>query len=183
MSATFGNSFIGLWQGSVDSNASSVINAILNDSILLVGDVVRLLGPLEGLLPTVAAGDNPSAFGVAVAGDQDGIYGEGREPADEAIDPNEFGTLAALRGDTVRVCTQGRCLAKVVNQTTSQLEVGTPLTGLRDAGNNIFAAFGVLVAGSEVLARLLQPVDAGISPSEPATRIAAVDIQREGIAP
>ncbi len=188
MSATFDNSFFGLWQGTVDNNASSVINAIADDVLLLVGDVVGLdkfpiLDTTDLLLPPVeviiSSPSEITVYGVVVSGDADGIYGKGQEPKFET--PNEFGTLAGLRGDTLRVCTQGRCLARVFNE-GAQMNVNDPLSGAGFASKSISGVFVLATSGLEVQARLLQPVPAGSVPS-PTTRIVAVDVQREGILP
>ena len=189
MSATFGNLYPGLADGPINNDATSVINAIVGDDFLIIGEVVRVLrlGTTDGftrasdLLPRVgipsSAGD--PAYGVVVGGNKKGTYHEGIEPTDEE-NASQLGILAGLITDGVKVCTKGMCLAEIVNRAGIPLNIGDPLTS--DRGGGVFGAFKLATSGDFVLARLLQPIDSGTAPS-PAQRIAAVDVQREGILP
>ncbi len=104
------NQFPGLARGPIDHEASSVINAIANEAITM-GDLVQLDTsgpPTTEILPRVEVADGGQglvAYGIAVGGDADGIYGGGGAAADDA----ERATLAA--GEAIVVVTQGRCLA------------------------------------------------------------------------
>lgn len=185
-----GNLYPGLFEGPIDHNASSVINAICGDFFLATGEVVRELEigsasgktPPGSLLPRVGipktSGD--PAYGVVVGGQNKGIFADGKEF--ENIDlAKKAGIVAGLQGDSVRVVTQGRCLAEIVNRSNSELSINTPLTGDRDEPI-VFGAFKKAESGDFVLARLLQEIPLGTM-ANPVLRIAAVDVQREGILP
>lgn len=185
----FGNLYPGLAEGPIDKESSSVINSIVGDSFLVIGDVVGLIPFInpdtgtqpEDLLPRV--GFPPSgfpAYGVIVGGVKKGVH---RDADDDIIDKDgtSRGIIAGLFGDSIRICTQGRCLAKIHNVTGSELPIGTPLTPILD--------FPIIVGdlqkatpGDFVSARLLQTVPLGIT-TDPRFRVAAVDFQREGKLP
>jgi len=168
------NKFFGLFQGPVDHNASSVINAIfdvvITTRVAIIGEAVfwrRFTSQPDEILPQVLrVGVENSFYGIIVGGDQDGIYP--RTGDDFFL----VDTIAALPGGNVRVCTQGRCIAFVDNQGQSY-NVGDPLMARN--GHLIPATTGDLV-----VARALQKLDAvGIE----SFAFIAVDVQREGILP
>jgi len=184
------NQFPGLARGPIDHDASSVINVIANDAITM-GSVVNLKDlispsvPAE-LLPRVdetltnnlVTGLEP-AYGIAVGGDIDGIYGDGSA----ATGPENQAASGA--GEGVVVVTQGRCLARVTGNdstgagTGEDIEVGDPLTmsfvtlAVGSANGVLFKA-DTAVSGQLIVARALQKV---LALSDD---IIAVDFQREG---
>ena len=183
MPPTFGNLFSGLSNGPVDSESSSVINAIVGDAILLIGETVRLVNAID-ILPRVGIVTltGAVAYGVIVGGDKKGIYQNGEE-GNSVSENLEKGIVAGLMGESVRVCTQGRCLAEVISRKGNVMNVGTPLTP--DVGVAPINNFGTLTeaeSGNFVLARLLQEIPSG-DMDNPKIRIAAVDVHREGKLP
>jgi len=171
------NKVSGLFQGPVDHNAGSVVNAVYDTTspgnFALIGDSVFIQSPPnDGLLPEVnfIFGTGLLFYGVVVGGDQDGIY---PETGDDFVFDVDDPAIVALSGDTVRVCTQGRCIAGLDNDGISY-NVGDPLKAA-DGGQLVLAT-----SGSLVVARALQQLDAvgGFS-----IGFIAVDIQREGILP
>jgi hypothetical protein len=159
------NKYPGLARGTIGRTENSTINVIAGDKIEMGSAVVLLtLIPTTDLLPRVqeSAVKGTANYGIAVGGDADGIYsptGEGTGLAP---------TLAAgSGGESVNICTQGRCLARV-NGATTAIVVGAKLT--QSAGSGILQ---VAVATESVIAIALQP-------SGTATDIIAVDVQREG---
>ncbi len=154
------NQFPGLARGPIDHEASSVINAIANEAITM-GDLVQLDvsgPPTTELLPRVEVADGGQglvAYGIAVGGDADGIYGSGAA----AVDDTTRATLAA--GEAVVVVTQGRCLARV----SGTITIGDELTQDAVAGVLELAAIGDII-----IAVALQ--------STTTADIAAVDVQR-----
>lgn len=167
------NKFVGLARGPIDHESSSVINAISKGTIVM-GSVVALEGfPTSEILPRVTelSGDQGSklAYGIAVGGDVDGIYGPDGTVTDE--------DFLATDGDGqgVVVVTQGRAPARVA--------------GTNQAGNTAIAIGDKLVmstvlgllqkattaSGDFVIATALNSVLAAD------TDIIAVDVQREGV--
>jgi len=191
---TLFNEYTGLAEGVIDRKASSVINAINDDACLVIGNVVRLSGGskdgLEGinggtgtliwdedeesgpvgfieedpnlLLPGMRAVDTlgANAYGIVVGGDFDGIYKDG------TLNSNDLakGIAVAFKGDGVRVCTQGRCLALADGNVTGSINVGDDL--MTSAKGLVKALFG-----APVIARALQATSQRNS-------IIAVDVQR-----
>ena len=170
------NQYLGLWEGPIDHDASSVINAVFeneHDQEMVIGDTVHLVTPPSSeLLPRVdlifLVGEPLSVYGIAVGGDVGGIY----PVAGGGFDEEQF--IAIKTGQGVRICTQGRCIARV-NPNSSEINVGDPLSSTTGASLR-FATSGELV-----VARALQFV-AQKSPPVPFTFI-AVDVKREGILP
>ncbi len=166
------NQFPGLARGPIDHNASSVINSIAEAGIDM-GSALILLSPTTPpgeILPRVleSSEDGQVAYGIAVGGDIDGIYGDGSASTDDR-------TRAAAAGDGVVVVTQGRCLARVsgvnVNGVSTPILIGDDLT-VSDQGNGILVA--AVVNADHVIARALQGVEGA------AVDVIAVDVQREG---
>jgi uncharacterized membrane protein len=162
------NFYLGLSRGPIDHQSSSVINTISNDIITMGSAVIVVAAGAAELLPRVQ--QNPGAaiteniYGIAVGGDIDGVYGDGAAAADVSTKASNGA------GEGVVVVTQGRCLARV--ESTVAIAVGDPL-GSSDGGSGLLE---VAATTSIVIARALQPVDAGAG-----THIIAVDVQREGL--
>jgi len=161
------NKFQGLSRGPIDHKSSSVINQVSNGSIDM-GGVVSTTTTIQSseTLPRVSQTTSPGgrAYGIAVGGDIDGIYGDGSTSTDDST----RATNAAGQG--VVVVTQGRCLAKV-NAITSDVAIGDELSNLTTSG--------VLTQSTSitdiVIARALNTVTTGD------TDMIAVDVQREGL--
>ena len=151
--------FVGLHRGPIDHEASSVINAVSNESIDMGAAVSIVAPPSTELLPRVEVGDSQgeALYGIAVGGDTDGIYGDGSDSTDDTT----RATNAAGQG--VVVVTQGRCKAKI----DGTIALNDPLTASAAGGLEVAAA------ADEVLAIALQAASAG--------DMAAVDVQRQGI--
>ena len=181
-SVTFGNEFQGLAQGAVNITASSILNVINGDQLLFTGDVVKNLSETlpNLLLPRVGvvSFSGESGYGVVIGGNQKGVYGDGNNPS-TISEAQEIGILAAVENDAVRMCTQGTCLARVINRTMTELQIGTPLTPDRDETIDTLGAFKEATTGDPILARLLQRVPAA-TPTDNELRVVAVDVQREG---
>jgi len=177
VSITLSNEFLGLAQGSIDHNASSIINAVCGNTSLVIGDVVRILPKGTGvgftqdgdLLPRVGKVNSfaTEGYGIVVGGDFEGIYSDGVINLDS--NSLALGLVVAFFGDSVRVCTQGRCLALVDGFGTGSINVGDALTT---------AVAGLVKAsdGNIVIANALQP-------ASKANSIIAVDIKRQGKTP
>lgn len=168
------NKFHGLARGPIDHNASSVINAVANGAIQMGAAIHTQTTILSSeLLPRVNTSTTAgiiTGYGVAVGGDNDGIYNDG-SLALFATNPGFFATSAAGQG--IVVVTQGRCPARVFgNQTTTgnvAIVIGDKLT--------LSATPGLLQKaqlGEYVVARSLNTVASGDMD------MIAVDIQREG---
>ncbi len=181
MSLVINNKFQGLWQGSVDHKASSVINAIYDttdpDNFALIGDAVFIQSPTNNeILPevnvVVTSPQRLLFYGIIVGGDKEGIYPSTGDTVTFDLNSTE---LVALPGETVRVCTQGRCIARVATQVTfGAINVGNPLSPR--SGGELIQSF----SGEPVVARAVQ--DEPINPAAGVSFI-AVDIHREGILP
>lgn len=157
------NSYPGLALGTIGFRANSVVNVIANVPILMGSAVQLVAGPSNELLPRVEPVDKIGGlmYGIAVGGDNDGIYGDDTTPV-LAIN------RAALRaGQTVAICTQGRCLARVNGAVTlgeglmtAAVPVGVLIPLVGGAGNN------------KVAIVLIPQADDGLT---------VVDVQREGL--
>lgn len=194
MVVTFGNLYLGLAEGSINIEYSSVINAIAGAAVAVIGKTVRLdpIGtgpkttPVGSLLPRVSVvtsiGD-PS-YGVIVGGQNKGVYDDGFDPGDPISAFEELGIVAAFLGDAVKVCTQGRCLGVVVTRLGEDVKIGDPLTADRLIQNTpFFISLGTLIkasSGDFVIARALQAVPVG-TVNDPQVRVAAVNVKREGV--
>ncbi len=174
------NNFPGLWQGPIDHKASSVINVIVNSDFLgdwvNCGDAVYVKDALKNqLLPAIdyisqtPTSESEKFYGIVVGGIVDGIYGSAGDEI-VVVFPGAFpvGDVAGFDGDTVRVCTQGRCIARV-DDNASPIEIGDPLTTRKINGSLQLA-----MSGDNVIARALQ------SASINGLEYIAVDVQREG---
>lgn len=166
------NKFPGLARGPIDHQSSSVINVISDGSIDMgAGVILDTTIETSELLPRVkitALQGDPLAYGVAVGGDVDGIYGDGTDSTDDST----RATNAAGQG--VVVVTQGRCLAKVNGQAATIL-VGSKLTFGSGGGHLRLVDDTIVTAPYEtVIAIALQ---GSINTSD----MIAVDVQREGL--
>ena len=137
----------GLFDGAADS-AAIVINAIANEA-MDIGSPVNFVAPATGeIAPRVALiATNGHVGGVVVGGDANGIWVDGTTTND--------GSAAAAAGDTVKICTQGRCKVRVDGSTggaSSNIAVGDPLC----AGDVDGVAKLCVTAGDIVFARALQ---------------------------
>lgn len=192
---TFGNEYHGLWEGKVNGNTRE-INATCGDAGLITGDVVKTLPigsgtgftPAGSLIPRVGivTSSGESGYGVVTGGNKKGIYLNGFRPEPLIVEDSkdELLTIAGEENDAIRVCTEGICLARVINTTNTGLQPNTPLTP-DFGGTTSIDNFGTLkpaTSGDEVLARLLQTIPIGI-PTDTKLRIAAVYITREGKLP
>ena len=159
------NRFPGLHRGPIDHKSSSVINLISKGTIDM-GSVVELETPaFTGILPTVSSGvgiGGSTVYGIAVGGDNDGIYGTGAAATDDST------KATTGDGQGVVVVTQGRCLARVGGAVGGLVAIGDELV--------MSAVTGVLqkhtLAGQTVIAIALNSVLAVD------TDIIAVDVQR-----
>lgn len=176
------NAYLGLFQGPIDK-ASSVVNAILSSTArfpLPIGFPVFILSsPSSELLPRVDAisrsSQIPSFYGIAVGGDNDGLYPIAGSGFIDAHIPANESTIVADLNEGLRVCTKGRCVAQVV-AIVSEINVGDPLAVISTS-----RALGVATSGDFVVARSLQFVAQTMV--EIHESYAVVDIQREGILP
>ncbi len=158
------NKFLGLARGAFPRDQVTVINAIAAAAIFN-GDAVELSAPgTDELRPRVTptTGVTDETYGIVVGGDADGVY------SDDGTRASPDNSAATAAGQTVEVCTQGRCLANVDGS-------GTPIALGDDLGASVGS--GILlspVATNRVIARALQT-------SSAANDIILVDVQREGI--
>jgi len=180
------NHFTGLWQGPIDNNASSVINAVANledpNRWISIGDALFVKAPTTNeLLPNVfyvnSAANSLKFIGIAVGGDVKGTYGE----AGDSVGKNFIDNVDTIATDEqlgVRVCTQGRCIARVVTNGIGDINIGDSLT---PTGGPEGALRLSTLTGDNLVARALQIALQG----EPggADQYIAVDVQREGLAP
>ena len=165
------NKYPGLASGPIDHKASSVINCISYTSIDM-GDAVHLAAsiPVTELLPRVgqkASAQGSLAYGVAVAGVVDGVYGNG------TVSSGDVNKATNAAGQGVTVCTRGRCLARVRGSksgTDAALVIGAPLTQSVVAGVLEEAALA-----DAVVAILLQPIASGD------VDIVAIDLGQQGV--
>lgn len=160
------NRYQGLHSGSIGPTANSVINAV-SDSKIDMGSVVLLETVISSseLLPRVEEGTAQGSalvYGVAVRGDEDGIFGDGSV----SVDDSTRATTAAGQG--VVIVTQGRCPARVKGGST--LVIGDELTASATIGTLEKAT-----TGDYVIAIALNDV------ADADTDIIAVDVQRAGV--
>ena len=157
------NSYPGLWLGTIGYRSNSVVNCVANIGIAMGSAVQLVAGPSNELLPRVEPVDKVGGlmYGIAVQGDNDGIYGDEITP----VIPINRATIKAGQG--VGICTQGRCMARVEGAVdvgdalmTDVVPVGVLIPFVPASGNNKVAI--VLVA-------------------QAASGLTAVDVQREGL--
>ena len=169
------NRLPGLARGPIDHQASSVINVIANGTIDMGSAVALDQTPLatnNEILPRVeqiTTQGSGLAYGVAVGGDADGIYGDGTLASDDTTKA----TTGAGQG--VVVVTRGRCLARVVGSNSGGnqvVAVGDPLTLDDLTGGGVLQ---VAIAGDIVIARALVTV------ASAALDMIPVEVNKEGI--
>lgn len=190
------NLYPGLSEGPV--NTRSVINATSGAPIAQIGNVVEVdtlaMGTPEGsLLPEVSTADvlGGPTIGIEVGGVRKGIYDN--FPLIEVEFEDNFALIAdssfiAGQGEAVRVCTKGVCLGNLLCRSNDTINIGDPLTA--DEGVIFFEGVFIFfngrlrkaTSGDFVIARALQPVPLG-TPTDIQGRVAAVDVQREGVLP
>lgn len=166
------NKFVGLARGPIDHESSSVIN-VISSSAITMGSVVALDGfPTSEILPRVlelsSEQGSQLAYGIAVGGDNDGIYG----PDGTATSTPFRATTTSSQG--VVVVTQGRCPARVKgtqNGSSATINIGDKLTMSTLSG---ILEKAVDSSSDFVIATALNSVAADD------TDIIAVDVQREG---
>ncbi len=155
------NLYPGLARGPVDHKASSLINIIANETDMEMGGVVKLAAPpATEILPRADKSDTAGelGYGIIVGGDNDGIYGDGgASPADNTT------KASLLVGDSIVVCTQGRCPARLAENCSLGAKLAPNATGDLQLAD---------LAGDEILCEALQAGSAG--------DIILVDVQREG---
>lgn len=176
MSTVFTNKYSGLSQGPLEVQSSSVINAVCGDSSLLIGDVVKILPvgsgvgftQLTDILPRVGRvdTDEDNAYGVIVGGDLEGIYND----ITTDIIP---GSVVSFFGGGVRVCTQGRCVARIFPE-NNNINIGDALT-INTTNSSLQS---ITDTGERIIARALQFLPQNDIVED--VTFAAVDIQREG---
>ena len=174
------NKFFGLWAGPIDNNASSVINAIWDTQgtqRAVIGDsVIIKLSPSTELLPQIFFTSTFTVdqfYGIIIGGDRKGEYPINGQTLTFLVTDK---TTVGLPGDTVRVCTQGRCIART-NILPTAINVGDPLTPANQAGELRKAT----TSGDNVIARALQPL--AINNNSLIFNFLAIDIKREGKLP
>jgi hypothetical protein len=137
----------GLFDGAVDS-AASVINAIADEAIEIGSPVISVAAATGELNPRVEpTATNGHVTGVVVGGDANGIWVDGTTTND--------GSAASAAGESVKVCTNGRCKVRVDGSTggvNSNIAIGDPLC----AGDVDGVAKLCVTAGDIVFARALQ---------------------------
>lgn len=179
------NPYLGLWDGPVDINGSSVINAVykpINEPPLLMGDLVFITEPTtDELLPSVDYVDNSvptqvtTSYGIVVGGSRKGIYLE--FPNTNSDDPNFDSKIeiGLVQGDHLKICTQGRCIARG-RPNPLPINIGDPL---EINGNGSLGK--ATDPDDKVVARSLQKLE--LKNTTQLDTFLAVDFQREGRMP
>ena len=122
------DNYPGLFDGAADPSAI-VINAIADEAIEIGAPVVVVAAGTGEYAPRVEPGNtgvesgDQFVAGVVVGGDANGIWVDGTTAND--------GNAAAAAGDTVKLCTRGRCKVRVDGSTggaNSNIAIGDPLS-------------------------------------------------------
>ena len=169
------NKYPGLARGPIDHYASSVINAIADEPIDM-GSVVFTNAtepPSSEILPRILQINSTSIgeriTGIAVAGDTDGVFGDG------SASTNDSTRAANSQGKGVVVCIQGRCLARV-DTAEGAVFIGNPLG---PSTNGIKGTLAIAdTSGTNVVARAQQSLSASSG-----VHIIAVKFDLEGFSP
>lgn len=172
------NKYLGLSQGIPFPKAASVINANFEaqDETLLIGDAVFVTPSDIGILPNVnfinSSAESLLFYGILIGGVRKGIYPDNNN-SDSFVEiiSDLLDTLIARPGESVRVCTQGVCIARI--NPDAEIQISDPLTSV-DFGDLTLA-----FPGENVIARALQPVTINQAPGSFVYIL--VDVQREGI--
>ena len=138
--------YSGLYDGAADS-AALVINAIADEAIEIGSPVIAVAAATGELAPRVEPTTDGTLFivGVVVGGDANGIWVDGTTAND--------GSAASAAGESVKVCTTGRCKVRVDGSTggaNSNIAIGDPLSA------SIDGVAQRAVASDFVFARALQ---------------------------
>ncbi len=139
--------YTGLYDGASDASAM-VINAIADEAIVIGAPVIAVAAATGELSPRVEPTTDGTLYiaGVVVGGDANGIFVDGTIAND--------GNAADAAGDSVKVCTRGRCKVRVDGSTggaNSNIAIGDPLSA---AGTDEIAQRAV--ASDFVFGRALQ---------------------------
>jgi len=138
--------YAGIFDGAADS-AASVINAIADEAIVIGAPVIAVAAATGEVSPRVEPTTDGTLFiaGVVVGGDSNGIWVDGTIAND--------GNAADAAGESVKVCTTGRCKVRVDGSTggaNSNIAIGDPLScGIDEIAQRA-------VASDFVFARALQ---------------------------
>ncbi len=116
--------YAGIFDGAADS-AASVINAIADEAIVIGAPVIAVAAATGEVSPRVEPTTDGTLFiaGVVVGGDSNGIWVDGTISND--------GNAADAAGESVKVCTTGRCKVRVDGSTggaNSNIAIGDPLS-------------------------------------------------------
>ena len=140
------DNYAGLFEGAAES-AASVINAIADEAIEIGAPVIVVAAATGEVNPRVEPTADGTLFisGVVVGGDANGIWVDGTLAND--------GNAADAAGESVKVCTNGRCKVRVDGSTggvNSNIAIGDPLSaGIDEVAQRA-------VASDYVFARALQ---------------------------
>jgi len=118
------DNYTGLFDGAADSGAI-VINAIADEAIEIGAPVIVVAAGTGELDPRVEPTTDGTLYvaGVVVGGDANGIWSDGTVTND--------GNAADAAGESVKVCTHGRCKVRVDGSTggaNSNIALGDPLS-------------------------------------------------------
>lgn len=116
--------YAGLFDGAADA-AALVINAIADEAIEIGAPVIVVAAATGEVNPRVEPTTDGTLFvaGVVVGGDANGIWVDGTTAND--------GNAADAAGESVKVCTTGRCKVRVDGSTggaNSNIALGDPLS-------------------------------------------------------
>jgi len=108
--------YTGLFDGAVDE-AAYVVNATADETITIGSPVILVTPPTGERLPRVEPTSVQGAriYGICVGGDQNGTFGGESEVAGNA-------------GDSVKICVNGRCKARVDGVAGGAIAIATELT-------------------------------------------------------
>ena len=118
------DNYPGLFDGGAGGE-SVIVNFIADEAIEIGGPVITVAAGTGELQARVEPSTDGAIYciGVAVGGDANGIFVDGTTAND--------GNAAAAAGETVKVCTYGRCKVRVDGSTggaNSNIVVGDPLS-------------------------------------------------------
>jgi hypothetical protein len=122
------DNYAGLFDGAADS-AALVVNAIADEAIEIGSPVISVAAGTGEINPRVepTADGTLAIAGVCVGGDANGIWVDGTTAND--------GSAASAAGESVKVCTTGRCKVRVDGSTggaNSNIAIGDPLSASID---------------------------------------------------
>lgn len=116
--------YAGIFDGAADPSAM-VINAIADEAIEIGAPVIAVAAGTGEINPRVEPTTDGTLYvsGVVVGGDANGIWVDGTVAND--------GNAADAAGESVKVCTRGRCKVRVDGSTggaNSNIAIGDPLS-------------------------------------------------------